>query len=234
MDTNTAKLQEWIHASKYTVAITGAGISTVAGIPDMKHLNLPSTLQMMSETLLKATPNHYYKGVYKGFLKAMYDNGPTITHQKLLEMEARSLLHGIITTNLDCLHSLAGSQNVAEIQGSFAVNICLGCGKEYSDPFLWSHGSCPKCQMCGGALSIYPVHSHVGLLNCDVQKAREWISKAELVIIIGSNGPYSGVYYDYVKPSAKIVQINPKHTAFDSVAILNIQKSTDEVFRLIS
>ena len=89
-------LQSWINESSYTVAVTGAGVSVTAGIPDMQHMNIVSTLQMMSETILKAAPGRYYKGVYKGFLKAVYENGPTETHRKLAQLESVGKLQGIM------------------------------------------------------------------------------------------------------------------------------------------
>ena len=107
MDDQLKTLQSWINESSYTVAVTGAGVSVTAGIPDMQHMNIVSTLQMMSETILKAAPGRYYKGVYKGFLKAVYENGPTETHRKLAQLESVGKLQGIITTNIDCLHSIS-------------------------------------------------------------------------------------------------------------------------------
>ena len=52
MDDQLKTLQSWINESSYTVAVTGAGVSVTAGIPDMQHMNIVSTLQMMSETIL--------------------------------------------------------------------------------------------------------------------------------------------------------------------------------------
>ena len=72
MDDQLKTLQSWINESSYTVAVTGAGVSVTAGIPDMQHMNIVSTLQMMSETILKAAPGRYYKGVYKGFFFFFY------------------------------------------------------------------------------------------------------------------------------------------------------------------
>ena len=80
---------------------------------------------------------------------------------------------------------------------------------------------------------MYPVRHRVGLYQPDVIRAREWISRAELVLVIGTNGPYGGVYYDYIRPSARIVQINPRSTAFDSVTSLNIREQSDIVFKAI-
>ena len=36
MDDQLKTLQSWINESSYTVAVTGAGVSVTAGIPDMK------------------------------------------------------------------------------------------------------------------------------------------------------------------------------------------------------
>ena len=39
MDDQLKTLQSWINESSYTVAVTGAGVSVTAGIPDMQHMN---------------------------------------------------------------------------------------------------------------------------------------------------------------------------------------------------
>ena len=122
MDEQILQLRDYINGSHYTVAITGAGISMAAGIMDFAHMNFPLVLQMSSSAVLKSTPNHYYNMARKAFLDAMFENGPSVAHRKLAEYERRGLLQGIITTNIDCLHTLAGSVNVAEIQGSFGFN----------------------------------------------------------------------------------------------------------------
>lgn len=54
------RLQNYINGSRYTVAITGAGISMAAGIMDFAHMNFPLVLQMSSSAVLKSAPNHYY------------------------------------------------------------------------------------------------------------------------------------------------------------------------------
>ena len=57
---------------------------------------------------------------------------------------------------------------------------------------------------------------------------------AKRVIIVGAIGNYGSVYWNHIKPSAKIVQINPKQTGFDSSAFLNIHSTCDEVFAELS
>lgn len=232
MDEKILRLQELIDTSHFTVAITGAGISMAAGIMDFKHMNVPVVMQMSSSAVLKSTPNRYYKMARKAFLNAMFENGPTISHRKLAELEQDGKLQGIITTNIDCLHSIAGSQNVAEIQGSFGVNKCLKCGAFYNDVRIWNQGEPPRCK-CGGIIGAYPVYKHIGLLDTAVKKAQSWVSRAELVIIIGAQGSYGSVYYPYIGSCAKIAQINPDKTQFDEVAAINIRANADDVFHLI-
>lgn len=234
MQEQILRLQNYINGSSYTVAITGAGISMSAGIMDFSHMNFPLVLQMSSSAVLKSAPNHYYNTARKAFLDAMFENGPSVAHRKLAEYERRGLLQGVITTNIDCLHTLAGSKNVAEIQGSFGFNKCLKCGQDYNDVMIWNQGRAPLCEKCGGVIGAFPVYKHIGLLEDEVRRARSFVAQAELVIIIGARGSYGGVYYPYIRPDAKIVQINPKTTQFDDVAVLNIQKEADVIFSLLT
>ena len=78
------------------------------------------------------------------------------------------------------------------------------------------------------------MYQHIGLLEDEVQKAKCFAAQAELVIIIGAQGSYGDVYYPYIRSGAKIIQINPKATQFDDVAVLNIRKKADEVFNLLT
>ena len=102
-----------------------------------------------------------------------------------------------------------------------------------TDVNIWNKGKAPRCE-CGGLYSCWPVYAHVGLYNEDVPKAQEWARKAKLVIIVGAIGNYGSVYWNHIKPSAKVVQINPKQTGFDSSAFLNIHSTCDEVFAGLS
>ena len=100
MNEKVALLQKLIDTSQYTVAITGAGISVASGIMAFAGMNFPVVMQMTSVTVLKSTPEHYYKMARKAFLGPMFENGPTVAHQKLAQLEQQGKLQGIITTNI--------------------------------------------------------------------------------------------------------------------------------------
>jgi NAD-dependent deacetylase len=225
-------LQQYLDASSFTVAITGAGISMSIGIMDMEHLNAFEAMQTISVPMIRAFPERSYKLLRKSFLKAMFETGPSITHKKLAELEKRGKVHGVITNNLDCLHSFAGSHNVAEIQGSYAMNRCMDCGEHYDDVQIWNQGKAPRCQKCNGIVVSFPAYSHIGMNDEGYRKAGRWISQAQLVIAIGSKGMYGG-YLKNINRQAKLVQINPNPTQFDSVAALNIRAKADDVFGLL-
>lgn len=130
-------------------------------------------------------------------------------------------LKGTITTNVDYLHELAGSKNVADIWHSLNVNYCLRCGKTYDINILKQE--IPKCPACGGLISPGPVYHHIGIGNAAYQKANRWMAKADLVIVIGSNG-----YYSNVNATAKVVNINNAHNDFDQRADLIIREDADQ------
>ncbi len=223
------KLEEFIRNSKFTVVVTGAGISNSSGIKDMEHMNFIEVAQTALECLVKLQPERSYKILENTFLRAMFKTGPTLTHYKLAELEQKSFIKGIITTNIDCLHSLAGSQNVAEIQGSYAINQCVKCKKEFNDVQIWNHGKAPRCDVCNGIVVSFPVYSSIGLHAKNYQLAIDLMRKANLVIVIGAKGSY-GSYFEFMNKNAKLIQINPKSTQFDLLSVLNIKEESDLVF----
>ncbi len=225
MDDQIIQLYNALEKSHFTVAITGAGISIAAGGVSYAGMGARGGVGMMSRN-----PENMYQSLYKIFLSAAFEHGPTEAHKALAKLEEMGKLQGIITTNEDCIHTMAGSKNVAEIQGSFQVNTCDKCGKRVYGYEIWNEGHMPVCPDCGGTLLPYNVYSHVGLLEEDVAKAQEWMRQAELILVIGTSGYFGSVYWDDKRRDAVIIQINPKRTHFDSIADLNIHRDADPVF----
>ncbi len=197
------------------------------------HENIEELMPLASEDVLRNDSEKYYKLLDHAFLHSMFNNEPSAAHKALRSLEIDGRLQGIITTNVDCMHTMAGSKNVAEIQGSLQVNRCTKCGKHFDDYEIWNHGTVPRCDECGDVIWTFPFYSHVGLHDENLQKAREWISKADLILIIGANGSYGNAYFNYRKRNAKIIQINPGRTNFDHIASLNIHAGADEVMKQV-
>ncbi len=220
------ELYNAIEKSDFTVAITGAGISISAG--GVTFAGMFKGGRRPGWTT--GDPEKAYESYYDTFLRPTFEHGPTPAHTALAKLEEMGKLQGIITTNGDCIHTAAGSKNVAEIQGSFQVNVCTSCGKWVYDYEIWNHGHMPTCPDCGGMLEPFSSYSHIGLYEPALKEAREWMSKAELVLIIGATGCYTSTYWDYMRPGTEIIQINPERTQFDRYADINIRSDADPVF----
>ncbi len=57
---------------------------------------------------------------------------PNAGHRALATLERAGAVTGVITQNVDLLHSKAGSQNVIDLHGTYAQVICLDCGDTLS------------------------------------------------------------------------------------------------------
>ncbi len=220
------QLAAFIDSSHNIVATTGAGISVGGGgvtYGQMLFSNRGAGRMRRS--------GDSYSSFLPTYLDNMFSYQPSFSHYALKELEDEGKLLGIITTNVDCMHTIAGSKNVAEIQGSLQVNCCADCGQHYDGYEIWNQDELPRCKSCGGEILPWPLYSHIGLWEEDVRKAREWISKADLILAIGTRGNYGDVYWGYRNRGAVIIQINPGRTGFDSVAALNIREDCDDVFK---
>jgi NAD-dependent deacetylase len=124
---------EMLRHSTYTVALTGAGISTPSGIPDFRspHSGLWTQANPMEVASLWAfyeRPQAFYRW-FGPLLQTLQTARPNAAHRVLAEMEAAGRLAAIITQNIDSLHQAAGSQHVLEVHGHTRTATCLACGR---------------------------------------------------------------------------------------------------------
>ncbi len=229
LNEKVAELKKALDESSFTVAITGAGISIAAGGVTMAGM----MRDFRGSGMGSRDPQKMYDAFDKAFFGSMFRHGPTEAHKALAKLEEMGKMHGIITTNGDCLHTMAGSKKVAEIQGSYQVNVCTGCGEYTYDYNIWNKGKMPVCEKCGSMILPYAQYSHIGLYEPALNEAKEWMSEAELILIIGATGCYTSTYWGYKKRDARIIQVNPGRTYFDSEAYLNIHMEADSVFEAL-
>ena len=114
-----------------TLIITGAGISTDSGIPDYRSKNgrltkgRPMTFQEFAHS-----PNQvrrYWARAFVG-IQFMRAAEPNRAHFALVELERAGLIRGIVTQNVDGLHTEAGAKNVIALHGDMEQVVCLDCG----------------------------------------------------------------------------------------------------------
>ncbi|MCV7354350.1 NAD-dependent protein deacetylase [Mycolicibacterium fluoranthenivorans] len=109
--------------------LTGAGMSTDSGIPDYRGPDSPPSNPM---TIAQFTSDpvfrqRYWARNHVGW-RHMDDTRPNAGHRALAALEQAGVVTGLITQNVDLLHTKAGSRQVVNLHGTYAQVVCLGCG----------------------------------------------------------------------------------------------------------
>jgi NAD-dependent SIR2 family protein deacetylase len=113
--------------------LTGAGMSTDSGIPDYRGPDSPPSNPMTIRqfTSDRAFRQRYWARNHVGW-RHMDETLPNAGHRALAELEHAGVVSGVITQNVDLLHTKAGSRRVINLHGTYAQVICLDCGHTMS------------------------------------------------------------------------------------------------------
>ena len=233
---NTQKLAGLIRKSHHIVALTGAGISTAAGIPDFRGPNgLYVTRRYDPEKTFDIDwfdrePRTFF-AFARDFLSTLDHVQPTQTHVFLAELEQQGLLQTVITQNIDGLHQKAGSRNVIEIHGSFQQGHCRACGHSYSHDELKSKilaEEIPHCDRCDGV--VKPDIVFYGEAVRGMDEAESEARHADLFLAIGTS---LTVYPAAMLPQfsgGPVVSINRGTTSELVGGMESIERDIDGVF----
>jgi NAD-dependent deacetylase len=153
----TDRLLELIRGARRCVAFTGAGVSTLSGIPDFRGAWPPELARRFSPEVLAlyldgleecaplagASAPFFWEQVFDGarferdpaffyrtaapLVYTLRAREPSAAHIALAELEKAGLLAAVITQNIDMLHEKAGSRRVIELHGAPRVHYCLRC-----------------------------------------------------------------------------------------------------------
>ena len=234
MDEAVKELKELIDGSNNIVFFGGAGVSTESGVPDFRsedglyhqQYKYPPE-QILSHTFYMRMPEEFFR-FYKDKL-LITGVKPNKAHLKLAELEKKGKLKAVITQNIDGLHQAAGSKEVLELHGSVHRNYCMKCGKFYDFDFMAQADGVPRCS-CGGRIKPDVVLYEEGLDMGIMQKAVDYISNADVLIIGGTSlavYPAAGLI-DYYRGN-KLVLINKSATPRDRQADLIVQGAIGEI-----
>lgn len=234
------QLKRMVEKSRHLVAFTGAGVSTLSGIPDFRGKNgLYQTVgeEMFSLDLFYSDPSVYYNNA-RDFIYNLNQKECSIVHQKLAELEAKGKLKAVITQNIDLLHTKAGNKKVFELHGSPSVHRCLKCGA--TKPFEWivpivEKGEVPKCTQCGGTLKPEITFFGEQLPQECFKKAIEEARAADLMLVLGSSltvQPAASVPLYTLQHGGEIVIVNQQPTPLDQQTSLRFEE-LEEVFQAL-
>ncbi len=114
------------------MALTGAGISTDSGIPDYRGpTSIRATPMQFGEFVAsEASRRRYWARSFLGW-RQIGQAYPNEGHRALVDLEECGLT-GLVTQNVDGLHTDAGSSEVINLHGEIGAVVCLDCGERTS------------------------------------------------------------------------------------------------------
>jgi NAD-dependent deacetylase len=220
---------EKIRGNDEIVVFTGAGISTESGIPDFRSPGgiwtryRPITFQeYVSSEMARIEA---WRRRLEGW-EQHKSARPNVGHYFVHSLAVKGKLIGLITQNVDGLHSAAGlsDEKIVELHGSNRRVICLKCDQSY-DPDeiikrLVGDFASPKCDACGGILKSATISFGQAMPEQAMRQAQEWTEQAKIFIVMGSSLQ--------VQPAASFPVIAKRHGA--SLAIINRERGPlDEI-----
>ena len=132
--TQLMSLVDHVDSAKRLVVLTGAGISTASGIPDYRspqgsYSRGHKPIQNMEFIKSESKRRRYWARSFVGW-KYFSRARPNLAHLALAELETCGRLDGgVVTQNVDGLHSQAGQSTVVDLHGRIDEVHCLGCGE---------------------------------------------------------------------------------------------------------
>ncbi|MBQ6221522.1 MAG: NAD-dependent protein deacylase [Solobacterium sp.] len=230
------QLQQIIDNSHKIVFFTGAGVSTDSGIPDFRSVDglynqqydyPPETI--ISHSFFVHDPEEFYR-FYKDRMLYL-DAKPNAVHRFMADLEKIGKCTGVITQNIDGLHTLAGSKKVYELHGSVLNNYCTRCGKYFPVETIVNADGVPHCDQCGAIIKPDVVLYEEPLNQAVLSGAIDTIEDADTLIVLGTSlvvYPAAGLI-NYFRGD-NLVLINRSATPYDRKADLHIQASFSDVF----
>ena len=189
------KLSALLKEAKHAIVLTGAGISTLSGIPDFrgvdglyKRQDIDAGKLFDLDYFLK-DQTYYYRHA-KDFLYNLDEKEPNIVHTVLADLEKKGVIHAVITQNIDLLHQKAGSRKVLELHGSALVHRCLSCGRTWSFEEiadLVRNDEMPVCDRCHGIVKPDIVFFGESLPQHTLAEAEKEARTADLMLVLGTS-----------------------------------------------
>ncbi len=234
------KLIDLIETSNYITALTGAGISTLSGIPDFRGKHNPIWDKYPQDKLFNPVYFNEQPRMFFDFLRDVLEKEyqPNIAHFFLKFLETKKKLKAIITQNIDGLHKLSGSKNVYELHGSIYSSHCLKCGKSYTyDIFVKKlfKEKVVSCE-CSGVIKPDIVFFGEMLPQEDLNMAIFNATRSDLMIVIGTSlvvQPAAFMPMYTLNNGGKVVLVNKGETYIDDRAALKFE-DIEKVFTELS
>ena len=227
------ELIQAIKKAKCVGCLTGAGVSTLCGIPDFRGpqglYKNPDAERIFDIDWFDRDPSVYYRGCAE-LVYGLGEFRPGPVHLALKRLEDLGLMKGIATQNIDMLHQKAGSTNVYEVHGSPILHHCRRCGDEKTfeeilamirrAPSPLTSETVPRCR-CGGAYKPDITFFGEMLPEDAFQSAQSLAIKSDVFLVLGTSltvFPAAGLPRLALQAGGKVFIVNAQPTSLDDYA----------------
>ena len=236
-------VQLW-KTAQTVVILTGAGISTAAGIPDFRGPKGVWTLEEKEKKAAKSRKRRRGQNDKKIDTKTdppvMQFNKakPTLTHRALYYLWKKGRLDLLITQNVDGLHRRSGLPRsvLAILHGCVFTEKCESCGYEYfrdeEVPGISFQRTGQFCSQCQSHLRDTLLDWCDHLPEDDWDRCQDVCDQADLIITLGTSlrmEPAASL----VRRGKRYVVVNLQETPYDEEAALVIRHKVDELLHMV-
>lgn len=214
------------------VFLTGAGISTAAGIPDFRGPQGVWTRDPEAE--LTSTLSWYLgdedvrrKAWLMRAEASVWEKDPTHAHRAIAGFAEHNAVGAVITQNVDGLHQAAGSDpaSVLEVHGSARTWRCEDCAATgpMGEAVARVHAGepDPRCAGCGGIIRATTILFEEALDATVIDAAHSAASSCDIMVAVGTGlgvYPVAGLFPLAARHGARTIIVNAEDTPFDSMA----------------
>ena len=229
-------LLDAIRGARCVGCLTGAGVSTLCGIPDFRGpeglYRQPDAERIFDIDWFDRDPSIYYRGC-ADLVYGLDRFRPGPVHRALKHLEDIGRLKGIATQNIDMLHQKAGSSHVYEVHGSPLRHHCRRCGDEKSFAEILkmladlkarfpddAAAQVPRC-VCGGAYKPDITFFGEALPEAAFASAQELAAQSDVFLVLGTSltvFPAASLPRYTLQAGGRIFIVNAQKTALDAYA----------------
>jgi NAD-dependent deacetylase len=231
--TSAERLADLLSESSCAVALTGAGISVPSGIPDFRTPGRGiwenvDPMEVAHIDAFRSDPARFWS-FYRPRLAGLGGVDPNPAHEALAELERRGLLEGVITQNIDMLHTRAGSEQVVEVHGSIRTASCQACDARYELAAVEGLFDSDGVAICAACTSLVKpdVVLFGELLPAEAMaRAEELAGRADLLLCVGSSlevYPVAGLPSVTLRRGGALAIVTQGPTPYDEAAAVRLE-----------
>ncbi len=232
-----------LRKSRAIVFFSGAGVSTESGVPDFRSPGGVWTRYqpVYFQDFISSEDARVRHWKLKKETYELYKNvKPNIAHFAIGDFDRLGKLLGLITQNVDGLHSLAGISDakLVELHSTDRLVRCLDCQREFAAAAIYEtlgeDFTPPLCEGCGGFLKSATISFGQSMPLNAMEQAKIWSEQAEIFVVLGSSlqvQPAASFPVIAKQGGALLAIINRDETPLDELADFHRRGSIGEFFK---